>query len=505
LGAEPSLISIGEAAWSGLLIVLSWPNLLYPIAGTLLAMCVAVLPGVSGATLLALAIPLTFSWEPIPILLLFGALVGGATFMGSVTAILFNIPGAAPNAATVLDGYPMSRHGQARTALGCSAASSALGSTVGVAAVMLSIPVVARLIRQVGPPELLMLSIWGLVSVAVVIRASLVRGLATAGLGLMVSFVGLDPSTAQERYTLGTLYLLDGLPLIPVFVGIFAVAEIVDLMASGRRTIADNPGSVQMGGSLTEGIGAVLRHRWLFLKSALIGTVVGFVPGLGGTVAAFVAYGEAARSAGPDGRFGQGDIRGVLAPEAANDAKDGGSLLPVLAFGVPASTGTALLLAALQIHGVTPGAELMTGRLELVFVLIWSLFLSNWITSLLGLSVATPLSRLTRVRTTRLIPLILVLSALGAFSYRARLEDVWVAFGFGALGYFMKRYGWPRIAFVIALILGPLFELNLNLSLRLHRLGRIDLWTHPSILIGTALLVATVSLPAFRRARGRPS
>ncbi|MEZ4416738.1 MAG: tripartite tricarboxylate transporter permease [Gemmatimonadota bacterium] len=498
-------VSVLDAAWRGLLLVLAWPNLLYPLVGTAVAMLVAVLPGVSGATLLALAIPLTFSWDPLPVMLLFGALVGGATFMGSVTAILFNIPGTAPNAATVLDGYPMARNGEARTALGCSAAASALGSTVGILVVVLAIPVMTRLIRHVGPPELLMLSVWGLVSVATVIRASFIRGLATAGLGLMVSFVGLDPTTAEERFTLGTLYLQDGLPLIPVFLGMFAIAEVVDLMASGRRTIADEPSGRGLEGSLLRGIRAVFQHWQTFLKSSVIGTVVGFVPGLGGTVAAFVAYGEAARSAGPDGRFGEGDIRGVLAPEAANDAKDGGSLLPVLAFGIPASTGTALLLAALQIHGITPGSELMTQRLELVFALVWSLFLSNWLTSLLGLSLASPLARLTTVRTARLVPPILVLSVVGAYSFRARLEDVWVAFGFGLLGTLMKRYGWPRIAFVIALILGPLFELNLNLSLSLHRLGRIHLWTNPSVLVGTALLLGTAALPALRGIRRRPS
>jgi len=349
---------------------------------------------------------------------------------------------------------------------------------------------------------MLVLSIWGLFSVATVIRAKPLRGLATAGLGLMCSFVGLDPATADARYTLGTLYLQDGLALIPVFVGVFAVAEVIDLMASGRRSIADEVG---LGGSLLDGARAVFQHWGLFLKSSTIGTVVGLVPGVGGTVAAFVAYGEASRSAGSEGCFGQGDIRGVLAPEAANDAKDAGSLLPALALGVPASAGTALLLAALQTHGIRPGAELMTDGLELVFVLIWSLFLSNLLTSLLGLSFAGPLARLTTVPVRRLAAPILVLAAVGAFSYRGRMGDLWLAFGFGFAGFLMKRYGWPRIPFIIALILGPLFEVNLNLSLSLHRVGRIDLLTHPSILFGVVLLVATVAFPAWQKQRRRRS
>ncbi|MDH3225446.1 MAG: tripartite tricarboxylate transporter permease, partial [Gemmatimonadota bacterium] len=389
-----SEVSVLAAAWEGLRLVLTWPNVLYPIVGTLAAMCIALLPGVSGAALIAIAIPLTFSWDPLPIMLLFGALVGGATFMGSVTAILLGIPGTAPNAATLFDGHPMALQGRARTAIACSAASSALGSTVGIVILIALIPIMVYIVPLVGPPEYLMLALWGLVSIATVIRASLIKGLIMAGLGLMAAFVGLDPVTADVRYTMGTLYLQDGLPLIPVFVGLFAVGEVMDLVVSGRQTVSGRTEVGELEGDAREGVLAVFRHFGLFLRSSAIGTVVGLVPGLGGTVAGFVAYGEAARSAGPESDFGNGDIRGVLAPEAANDAKDGGALLPALALGIPASAGTALLLSALQIHGITPGAGLMSSQLSLVFVLIWSLFLSNWLSSLLGFSLVGPLSRL---------------------------------------------------------------------------------------------------------------
>jgi len=499
-----ALSEVLAGAWEGLVLLLSWPNILYSLGGTLVAMCVAVLPGISGATLMAIAIPLTFSWEPLPIMLLFGALVGGATFMGSTTAILFNIPGTGPNAATMLDGFPMAVQGRARTALACSAAASALGSTVGVLALILLIPLIAVVEPHVGPPELLMLSVWGLLSVATVIRTSLLPGLVTAGLGLLVSFVGFDPMTAEARFTLGTLSLQEGLGLIPVFVGVFAIAEVVQLLASGRTTISGSTEARRLAGDTREGVLSVFRHFGVFLKSSLIGTGVGVVPGVGGTVAAFIAYGEAARAAGRDGRFGEGDIRGVIAPEAANDAKDGGALLPTLAFGIPASAGTALLLVALQIHGVAPGPELMTSRLDLVFALIWSLFLANWVTSLLGLSVVGPLAALSTVRTARLAPPILLLAAIGAFAYRGRVLDVWIAFGFGVVGYLMRRHGWPRITFIIALVLGPVVELNLNLSLRLHELDRIELWSRPSVLAMAVLIAVTLIIPRASRLRRTP-
>lgn len=488
-----------EAAWEGLRLVLSWPNILYPVVGTIAAMAFAVLPGISGITLMALVVPLTFQWDPLPVLLLFGALVGGATFMGSVTAILLNIPGSAPNAATLIDGYPMARQGRARTALAASATASALGSTFGIVVLISLIPIVMALVPHIGPPEYLMLTVWGLGTIATVVRGSLVKGLAMAGLGLLVSFIGLDPRTAAPRFTFGSLYLQDGLSLVPVFLGLFAITEVIGLMASDRVTISGQTRPEALKGSTRDGIVAVLRRPGLLLRSSLIGTVIGLIPGLGGTVAAFVAYGEAARTGKADGRFGEGDIRGVIAPEAANDAKDGGSLLPTLALGIPASAGTALLLGVLALHGIRPGAELMNEQLPLAFVLIWSLFLSNWLTSVLGLGLVRPLSRLTLVRTSRLVPAILTLATLGAFAYRGRAADVGVAVAFGVIGWLMKKHGWPRIAFVIAFVLGPLFEQNLQLTLSLHRLGRIDLWSRPSVLIIAGLIVLTVMLPRTRR------
>ncbi|MEW5917929.1 MAG: tripartite tricarboxylate transporter permease [Gemmatimonadota bacterium] len=489
--------SVLEAAWEGLLFVLSWPNVLYPLAGTLAAMVVALLPGISGAALMALAIPLTFGWAPEQVMLLFGALVGGATFMGSVTAILLNIPGSGPSAATLLDGYPMARQGQAKTALAASATASALGSTFGIIVLIALLPVVTRVVPLIGPPEFLMLAVWGLLTIGTLLRGSVSKGLAAAGLGLMLSFIGFEPRTAELRYTFGTLFLQDGLSVVPVFLGVFALAEVIELGVSRRGTISGRSSVEALGGSVAEGIRAVFRHGGLFMRSSLIGTIVGMIPGLGGTVAGFVAYGAAARTS-PNGRFGQGDIRGVIAPEAATDAKDGGSLLPALALGIPANAATAVMLAAMTLHGIRPGQELMTERLPLTFAIIWSLFIANWVTSLLGLSVVRPLARLTVVRTDRLIPFVLAVSILGAVSFRGQLADVWVACAFGVVGYLMKKYGWSRLAFVMALVLGPLLESNLRLSWSLHQLERINFWTRPSVLVLGLLMVLTM-VPAWRQ------
>ncbi|MBL0712269.1 MAG: tripartite tricarboxylate transporter permease [Desulfosarcina sp.] len=496
------LESIFQAALEGLALVFAWPNILYPVGGALLAMLFAAIPGISGVTLMALAIPLTLNWEPIPVMLLFGALVGSGTFMGSMTAILFNIPGTAPNAATILDGYPMACRGEAKTAIGCSAAASALGSTFGIVLLILMIPVMQAIILAIGPPEMLMLAIWGLTTIAAVSRGSMIKGLAAAGLGLMLAFVGVDPRTAETRYTFDWIYLRDGLSIVPVFLGIFAVAEAAHIMISDRTTISGRNRLEALTGNTWRGVRAVFRHFGLFLRSSTVGVIIGMIPGIGGTVASFAAYGQAVQTSKP-GKipFGSGNIRGVLAPEAANDAKDGASLVPTLAFGVPGSEGTTLLLAALILHGLTPGRELFTHQLHLVFVLIWSLFLSNWLTSIFGLSMVNLMARVTVMPVQYLGPFIILIATMAAFIRQGQLGDVVVVSLFGIFGYYMKKYDWPRITLVIALVLGGLFENSFHLTMRLHDLGRVIFWQRPIAMGICALTIFSLCWPWVRRRR----
>lgn len=489
--------AVFNAVIEGFWLVFSWPYILYPVAGTLLAMVFSTAPGLNSSSLMALAIPLTFAWDPLPVMLIFGAFIGGATFMGSVTAILFNIPGKASNAVTLLDGYPLTQQGKAKTAIGAAAASSAMGSTIGILVLIALIPFMRDAAMALGPAEYLMLAIWGLTTLAALCGNSLIRGLAAAGLGLQLAFIGYDPRTAELRFTADISYLSDGLSLVPMLLGLFALAEVIDLMVSGRSTLSGRQNPGELTGSVNEGIRSVFRHFFLFFRSSAIGTIIGAIPGIGSSVAGFIAYGHASQSARNSDRFGHGDIRGVIAPEAANDAKDGGALIPTLALGIPGGSGTAIFLGALMLHGLTPGREMLTDHLALVFALIWSLFLSNWITSLLGLTLVNPLARLSTIPTGRLIPAILVLAAIGAIQYRGLVADLLCAFIFGVLGYLMKRYDWPRVPLVIAFALAPLFENNLHLTQRLQELGRIDFLSRPIVLVLLALTIANLLLPFF--------
>lgn len=482
---------------------MSWPNFLYVLGGTLLAMLFSFVPGIGGLALIAFAIPLTLHWDVVPLLLFFGALLGGATFMGSVTAILLNVPGSPPSAATMLDGYPLARQGKARTALACSATSSALGSTFGILILIAMIPVMRKLVLIFGTPELLMLAVWGLTTIAAIQRGSMIKGIAAAGLGLLVALVGTDPRTGEPRYTLGILDLYDGVSIVPASLGLFAIAEMMHLAVSRRGSISGKLRLEELTGSVREGIVSVFRNFGLFLRCSVIGTIVGMIPGIGGVVAAHIAYGHAAQTAGtkPDAEFGQGDIRGVIAPESANDAKDGGALVPLTAFGVPGDVGTALLLVVLTLHGVVPGKTFITSHLDLAFVLIWALFFANWLTSLLGMAAINPLVRITVIRTDILIPVVLGLAALGSFAYRSSMSDVMLAFLFGVAGYYMKKYGWPRVSFVIALVLGPLVEDKLLVTLMLQDMGRINFWTRPIAMVFLALSIISLMTPWLRARR----
>jgi TctA family transporter len=412
------------ALGTGLANLFAWPNIAIPVIGTLIAMVTSFLPGIGGVSLAAILLVATIHWDPVSVLLLFGALTGGATFMGSITAILFNIPGNAPSAAVLLDGHPMSRAGLPQTALACSATASAVGSIFGVLVLLALLPVIRPIILEFGPVEYVLLGVWGLTTVITVPSASRMKALAVTLIGLLASLIGTDPSSGYPRWTFGSIALFDGINMVAVLLGYFTLSEII----SWRRSfqLGDAASSRSARDSAWAGVLSVFRHWGLTMRSSMIGVLVGIIPGVGGTVASFVAYGQAIQTSPPDERsgFGAGDIRGVIAPEAAVDSKDGGSLLPTIAFGLPGSEVSVILLSVLTVHGIVPGAPMLTTGLSLTFTLILSLLLSNLLTSAVGLAMVPYLARLTALRIDRIALPVIVASFVTIVQLNGMLVDL---------------------------------------------------------------------------------
>src|SRR3954471_5381464 len=428
-----------DAFIQGLLLVLQWKAFAFMLLGIGVGFWVGLLPGLGGATTLALMLPFIYNMQPVEAFAFLLGMHSVVATTGDVTSILFGVPGEATTAAIILDGHAMAKKGEAGRALGAALASSLVGALIGAAALALAIPVVRPLVLTFGspgpsflrmaglaffascPPELFMLAIVGLAFIASLSAQGargMLRGFLAGGLGLFLAMVGQDPQAGIARFTLDSLYLWQGLDLVPVLVGLFAIPEILDLVVRGTSISCDTPAGHISHGAL-QGVKDVFRHWWLTIRCALIGTFVGITPGLGGAVAQWMAYGHATQSARtPEERkgFGQGDVRGVLGPGAACNSKEGGALIPTIAFGVPGSTSMAILLGGFFLLGLVPGPDMLTKHLPVTFSLVWTIVLANIITVALCFLLLNRLAALTAVPGHLLVPVILVLVFIGSFT-----------------------------------------------------------------------------------------
>jgi len=494
-----------EAFFDGLLLVLQWKALVFMLLGIGLGFWVGLLPGLGGATTLALMLPFIYTMQPVEAFAFLLGMHAVVATTGDITSVLFGVPGEAASAATILDGYAMAKKGEAGRALGAALASSLVGALVGAIALALAIPVVRPLVLTFGSPELFMLAIVGLAFIASLSAQGgrgMLRGFLAGGLGLFFATVGQDPQAGIARYTLDTLYLWGGLDLVPVLVGIFAIPEIIDLAVRGTSIAGSLPAGRISKGAF-EGVKDTFRHFWLTIRCSLIGTFIGVMPGLGGSVAQWMAYGHAAQSAKtPEERkqFGQGDVRGVLGPGAANNSKEGGSLIPTIAFGVPGSTAMAILLGGFLLLGLVPGPDMLTKHLAVTYSMVWTIVIANIIAVGACFLFLNQLAGLTNVRGHVLIPVILVLVFIGSYTSNNHYGDVLVTLAFGGVGYLMVLSGWPRAPFVLGLVLGKIAENYLYISV-----ARYDAeWlTRPIVLVLFAMAIAVILYPLVQGWRSR--
>ncbi len=475
--------------------ILSGKSLMFLLLGSLLGLLFGLLPGLGGPQVLALLLPVTFTMDSHHAIILLMGAAGATALGGSVTAILLNTPGTAQNAATVYDGFPLTKQGKAGLAIGAATTASVLGAIFGAIVLTFILPVGRYIVLAFSYPEYFMMAVMGLAMIAVLSQGALWKSLLAGGVGLLLTLVGFDPVTGDMRYTFGTDYLLDGIKLIPALIGLFAVAEAIVLF-SKKGSIASERVNTSVKG-VTKGIKSVFANFGLFLRSSIIGTIIGIVPGVGGAVANFIAYGQAVSIAKDKENFGKGDIRGVIAPEASNNAKDGGSLVPTLIFGIPGSMEMAVLLGALTIHGVAAGPRLILDHGEVALLLIYALVFSNIIVGVICLLVASPLARLTSIKTTYIAPIILVLAIVGSYATAGMILDVVVTICFGIVGYMMIRYQFSRIALVIALVLGTMMESNFHLTM--SRFGIEGFFTRPISLMLFIITVIMLFLPIITK------
>ncbi|MBI2531878.1 MAG: tripartite tricarboxylate transporter permease, partial [Deltaproteobacteria bacterium] len=364
-----------ESALQGLFIAIQWPAIGYLFLGIAFGIYFGAVPGLSGLSGMAILLPFTFGMDTVSAFSFLLGMYAVTTTSDSIPAILIGVPGTAAAQATVLDGYPMAKRGEASRAFGVAFTCSGIGGVFGAIMMGLSIPIVQPVVLSFAKPEFFMLGVLGLTMVGALSGRSILKGITAAALGLLLSQAGYAEQIAIPRYWLGFTYLLDGLPLVPVVLGLFAVPELVGL-AVGERSISDIPREKATSGLMT-GVQDAMRHWWLLLRSSVIGVYIGMLPALGSTIADWVAYGHAVQSAKDKSQFGKGDVRGVIAPEAANNSVKGGELIPTVAFGIPGSAPMAILLGAFLIQGLTPGPEMLTQKLHITFSMVWSLAFAN--------------------------------------------------------------------------------------------------------------------------------
>ncbi len=448
---------------SGFLGLLQFRELLFLAMGMAIGLFFGAMPGLGGATALALLMPLTYGLDSFSALALSGGVMGAVPMGGSITAILLNTPGSAPNAATCLDGYPLAQQGKAGMAIGAAASANSIGGIIGTISVLAVLPFAKELVLLFGPPEFFLLTLLALVTVANSARGKLLRGLITGGFGLMISFIGYNDVSGGQRFTLGIDYLWDGVHLVPALIGLFAVAEMINLSVKGGAVTRDI-GAVRITG-MWSGVLETFKHWGTVIRGSLIGTIIGAIPGESGAVAAFLSYSLTVQASKNPESFGKGNIQGVIAPEAAINAKDGSALIPTLAFGIPSGAEMAVFLGILVLHGLQPGPVMLVQNQTEIYGLIWSLTLSCILASFVGLLLVRPLALITLVDSKILIPFVLCVAMVGSYAVDGTIENVVVTAIFGIIGYLMIRFDYPRLTVIVALVLGGTAERNFQQSL----------------------------------------
>ncbi|MBF9033213.1 tricarboxylate transporter [Rhodobacterales bacterium HKCCE2091] len=485
----------------GLSLIVSWPGLLYLMGGIILGLWLGIVPGLGGVTGMVILLPFTFGMEPAHALAMLLGLFAVVSTSDTVSSVMLGIPGTIASQATVLDGHQMAKRGLPQTALGAAFVCSAFGGVLGGIAMALSLPIALWIILAFGSPEFFLLSLLGLLMVGAVSGNAVSKGIGAAAFGLLLSQIGYPVSSSTPRFWFGNPDLLDGLPLVPIFLGLFGIPEMMEL-AARRTSIAHIEDSRAENDSLMQGLREALKNKWLAIRCSLLGVYIGMLPGIGSAVVDWIAYGHAVQSAKDRSNFGKGDIRGVIAPEAANNAVLGGSLIPTLAFGIPGSGAMAILLGALTIHGFAPGRNMLETNLDVTFSMVWTIIIANLIGAAVLAMWGRQVARAAFVDGNLVVPAVIMFIFMGSWLWQPSMFTWIVLLSVGLLGYLMKISGWPRPPFILGFVLGPVMENAMSITYQSYT--PMQVLQRPTVLILLAV-VAVVFYFAVRQTRQRLS
>jgi TctA family transporter len=431
--------------------------LLFVLAGTLIGVVIGIIPAIGGLVGVAVLLPFLITLTPeqaLPFIIALSAV----TFTGGlITTVLVGVPGTGPNAATLVDGYALMQKGQGGRAIGAGLTASGMGGMLSGILALGFIPLVIPMILALRSGDMVFIILLGLAFIGVLGGKSIIRGVLSGGLGLLISFIGFQASTGLQRFTFGSLYLYDGIPLIPFTVGLFALPTMVELAISGG-SLSKTIGTYRGMAELFEGVRDVFHHWRLWLRSSIVGYIIGVIPGVGAEVSTFVCYGQAKHLSKHPEEFGKGSIEGVIAPESGNNGKEGGSLITTLALGIPGSAMGALILTAIRFGGLTPGPQMLTEQLPLSISLVLVVIVSSLVATVICFPTAGWLVRIAYLPGALIIPVVLVIAIAGAYVSTEFFNNIVVALIFGAIGVAMIRFSFSRPAMLLGYVMGYIFE-----------------------------------------------
>jgi len=486
----------------GLWLAISFKNIFIGIIGTGIGMVVGALPGLGASVAMALALPLTFGWSADSAIILLMALYCGATYGGSISAILLNTPGTPASGATTFDGFPMAQQGKADIALGLSTMSSFIGGIIGGVLLFTVAPMVTRLVLSFGPAEMFLISIFSLTIIGALGEDKLLKGLISCGIGLCISFIGVDVMTGYKRFSFGSYYLQDGINSVVVMIGVFAIAEMIKLMEKKQKSISEvaNPGTIR---NVLKGCIQVFKYPINLIRSSIIGSIIGALPALGVTTASFLSYMMAVNSSKNPEEFGKGVPEGIIAPEAANNAVTATALIPTLTLGIPGSSVMAIILGALTIQGIVPGADIFKVNAHYTYSVLWAIFFINIYMLIIGVLGAGWISRITIVPSSIIVPSVIVFCFIGSFALNMLWQDIVCAVIFGLVGYIFKKHNYSILGLLLGLILGPIAESSFHQALRISG-GSYGIFTSSSICkVLIVCIILSILLPIYKMIRKR--